>query len=51
MSVTLYDLLMKAGSPVTKSDIAELHDPATTAEREQEILEALAQTGYENLPD
>lgn len=51
MTVTLYDLLMRAASPVTKADVADLHDPKITAEREQEILEALAQTGYENLPD
>ena len=51
MGVTLYDLLMKAASSITKSDIADLHNDETTEERKQEILEALAQTGYENLPD
>lgn len=51
MSVTLFDLLMKAAAPVTKSDVADLHNSETTEERRQEILEALAETGYENLPD
>lgn len=45
----LYEWLMN-DSYVTKKDVAELHQPTTSEERIEEIVEAL-QEGYENLPD
>ncbi len=45
----LYELLTQQPS-VTKGDVATLHTE-TDGSRIQEILDALASEGYENLPD